>query len=48
MVKSAQQLKALRKQRKGKFAEENKKMTNANKFLNVSNEVGRNNSKCSS
>lgn len=37
MVKSAQQLKALRKQRKGKFAEENKKMTNANKFLNVSN-----------
>jgi len=37
MVKSAQQLKTLRKDRKKKFAEENKKMTNANKFLNVSN-----------
>ncbi len=35
MVKSAQQLRTLRKQRKTKFAEENKKMTNANKFLNT-------------
>jgi len=38
MVKSTQQLKTLRKQRRTKFAEENKKMTNANKFLNVSHE----------
>ncbi len=37
MVKSAQDLKNLRKQRRTKFVEENKKMTNANKFLNVSN-----------
>ena len=36
MVKSAQQLKTLRKTRRGKFTEENKKMTNANKFLNTS------------
>ncbi len=35
MVKSAQQLKTLRKQRGTKFTEENKKMTNANKFLNT-------------
>ena len=36
MVKSAVQLKTLRKQRKVKFNADNKKMTNPNKFLNVS------------
>jgi len=35
MVKSAQQLKTLRKQRKTKLTEENKKMTNPNKFLST-------------
>ena len=35
MVKTVQQQKALRKTRRTRSAEENKRMTNANKFLNV-------------